>query len=73
MSVHFLKRFWIPIVLGLGVLGVIVYMSIKVSREDIATVASTNPNTREDPPCPHGSEQCPSGDCKLLGDLYGMC
>ena len=32
-----------------------------------------NPNSKIDQPCPPNSEKCPSGDCKLKGDLYGLC
>ncbi len=32
-----------------------------------------HPDTKTDRPCPPNSEKCPSGDCKLKGDLYGMC
>jgi hypothetical protein len=32
-----------------------------------------NPNTKTDHPCPPNSVKCPSGDCKLKGDLYGLC
>lgn len=31
------------------------------------------PNTRVDQPCPPNSVKCPSGDCKLKSDIYGMC
>lgn len=32
-----------------------------------------HPNSKIDHKCPPNSEKCPSGDCKLKGDLYGMC
>jgi hypothetical protein len=32
-----------------------------------------NPNTKVDQPCPPNSVKCPSGDCKLKSDIYGMC
>jgi hypothetical protein len=32
-----------------------------------------NPDTRVDQPCPPNSVKCPSGDCKLKTDIYGMC
>ena len=32
-----------------------------------------NPDTRVDQPCPPNSIKCPSGDCKLKTDIYGMC
>jgi hypothetical protein len=31
------------------------------------------PNTKTDHPCPPNSVKCPSGDCKLKDDLYGLC
>jgi len=31
------------------------------------------PNTKKDQPCPPNSVKCPSGDCKLFSDIYGMC
>jgi hypothetical protein len=32
-----------------------------------------NPNTKTDHPCPPNSVKCPSGDCRLKTDLYGLC
>jgi hypothetical protein len=32
-----------------------------------------NPNSKVDQPCPPNSEKCPSGDCKLKTDIYGLC
>jgi hypothetical protein len=32
-----------------------------------------NPDTKVDQPCPPNSVKCPSGDCKLKNDLYGLC
>ena len=32
-----------------------------------------NPSTKVDQPCPPNSVKCPSGDCKLKNDIYGMC
>ena len=32
-----------------------------------------NPSTKVDQPCPPNSIKCPSGDCKLKNDIYGMC
>ena len=32
-----------------------------------------NPSTKVDQPCPPNSVKCPSGDCKLKTDIYGMC
>ena len=32
-----------------------------------------NPNTKVDQSCPPNSVKCPSGDCKLKTDIYGMC
>ena len=32
-----------------------------------------HPNTKVDQPCPPNSVKCPSGDCKLKNDIYGMC
>jgi hypothetical protein len=32
-----------------------------------------NPSTKVDQPCPPNSVKCPSGDCKLTNDIYGMC
>jgi hypothetical protein len=31
------------------------------------------PDSRVDQPCPPNSEKCPSGDCKLKSDIYGLC
>lgn len=32
-----------------------------------------NPNSKIDQPCPPNSVKCPSGDCKLKDDIYGLC
>lgn len=32
-----------------------------------------NPDTRVDQPCPPGSVKCPSGDCRLKGDVHSPC
>jgi len=32
-----------------------------------------HPDSKVDQPCPPNSEKCPSGDCKLKGDIYGLC
>jgi len=32
-----------------------------------------NPSTKVDQPCPPNSVKCPSGDCKLTNDIYGIC
>uniref|UniRef100_A0A6C0EUF6 Uncharacterized protein n=1 Tax=viral metagenome TaxID=1070528 RepID=A0A6C0EUF6_9ZZZZ len=32
-----------------------------------------NPDSKVDQPCPPNSVKCPSGDCKLTNDIYGMC
>jgi len=32
-----------------------------------------NPSTKVAPECPPNSIKCPSGDCKLASDKYGIC
>ena len=32
-----------------------------------------NPSTKQDHPCPPNSVKCPSGDCRLEKDIYGLC
>jgi len=32
-----------------------------------------HPNSKVDQPCPPNSVKCPSGDCRLKNDIYGMC
>ncbi len=32
-----------------------------------------NPDSKTDQPCPPNSVKCPSGDCKLKDDIYGLC
>lgn len=32
-----------------------------------------NPSTKIDQPCPPGSVKCPSGDCKVKGDVHSPC
>jgi hypothetical protein len=32
-----------------------------------------HPDSKVDQPCPPNSEKCPSGDCKLKSDIYGLC
>lgn len=31
------------------------------------------PDSKVDQPCPPNSEKCPSGDCKIKSDIYGLC
>ena len=33
----------------------------------------SNPSTKVDHPCPPNSVKCPSGDCRLKSDIYGLC
>jgi hypothetical protein len=56
---------------GLLFVGVM-YFLFKVAIPRI-TEGFSNPNTRLDQPCPPNSVKCPSGDCKLKSDIYGMC
>lgn len=32
-----------------------------------------NPDSKVDQPCPPNSVKCPSGDCRLKSDIYGLC
>lgn len=32
-----------------------------------------NPSTKVDHPCPPNSVKCPSGDCRIKTDIYGLC
>ena len=32
-----------------------------------------HPDSKKDSPCPPNSVKCPSGDCKLFSDIYGLC
>ena len=32
-----------------------------------------HPDSKVDQPCPPNSVKCPSGDCKLFSDIYGIC
>ena len=32
-----------------------------------------HPDSKIDQPCPPNSVKCPSGDCKLFSDIYGIC
>lgn len=32
-----------------------------------------NPSTKVDQPCPPNSVKCPSGDCRIKTDIYGLC
>ena len=45
-----------------------VYKYIRPSLEGFE-----NPNSKIDQPCPPNSVKCPSGDCKLKDDKYGLC
>jgi hypothetical protein len=47
------------------------YIAYKVIRPILE--GFKNPDTRVDQPCPEGSVKCPSGDCRLKGDLYSPC
>jgi hypothetical protein len=32
-----------------------------------------NPDSKVDQPCPPNSVKCPSGDCRIFSDKYGLC
>ena len=32
-----------------------------------------NPSSKTDHPCPPNSIKCPSGDCRIKTDIYGLC
>lgn len=51
-----------------AVINYFVYMYVRPMLEGFE-----NPNTKVDQPCPPNSVKCPSGDCKLKDDIYGMC
>lgn len=53
------------------VFAVVNYLAYKVVRPILETFE--NPDTRVDHPCPPNSVKCPSGDCKLKSDIYGIC
>lgn len=44
------------------------FVNSKVSHVD-----TTNPSTKVDVPCPKNSVKCASGDCELIGQVYGRC
>ena len=50
------------------VMNYLVYMYVRPLLETF-----DNPDTKVDQPCPPNSVKCPSGDCKLKNDLYGLC
>ena len=45
-----------------------VYMYVRPMLEGFE-----NPSTKVDQPCPPNSVKCPSEDCKLANDIYGIC
>lgn len=47
-----------------------VYLYIRPMLEGFDTF---HPDSKVDHPCPPNSEKCPSGDCKLKDDIYGLC
>jgi hypothetical protein len=53
------------------VFAVVNFLVYKYVRPALETF--DNPNTKVDHPCPPNYVKCPSGDCKLKNDLYGLC
>jgi hypothetical protein len=51
-----------------AVVNYFVYLYIRPMLESFE-----NPSTKVDQPCPPNSVKCPSGDCKLTNDIYGIC
>lgn len=47
-----------------------VYLHVRPMLERFDTF---HPDSKVDHPCPPNSEKCPSGDCKLKSDIYGLC
>lgn len=47
------------------------YLVYKVVRPILENF--DNPSTKVDQPCPPNSVKCPSGDCRLKTDIYGLC
>jgi hypothetical protein len=47
-----------------------VYLYVRPTLEGFDTF---HPDSKVDHPCPPNSEKCPSGDCKLKTDIYGLC
>jgi len=47
-----------------------VYVYVRPILEGFDTF---HPDSKTDQPCPPNSEKCPSGDCKLKSDIYGLC
>jgi hypothetical protein len=48
----------------------VVYLYVRPMLEGFDTF---HPDSKVDQPCPPNSEKCPSGDCKLKSDIYGLC
>ena len=53
-----------------GLLYVFVNVVLPKLREGFDTF---HPDSKVDQPCPPNSIKCPSGDCKLKNDIYGLC
>jgi uncharacterized membrane protein YvlD (DUF360 family) len=53
------------------VFAVVNYFVYKVVRPVLE--GFENPSTKVDHPCPPNSIKCPSGDCRLKTDKYGLC
>jgi hypothetical protein len=49
------------------------YFAYKYVRPMMEGFDTFHPDTKVDHECPPNSIKCPSGDCKLKGDIYGMC
>ena len=49
------------------------YMNTEHFVNSIPHVNTTNPSTKGDVPCPKNAVKCPSGDCELIGQIYGRC
>ena len=52
-----------------AVINYFVYRYIRPMLEGFESM----PDTRQNPSCPPGYEQCPSGDCRLKTDFHTTC
>jgi len=52
-------------------IGVIVYVGPKTLSFEKGPVVKQS--TKGEVPCHNNSGKCPSGDCELVGQIYGRC
>lgn len=60
---------WDLTTIGIVILSIAIVYFVIVPRME----RFDNPSTKVDQPCPPNSVKCPSGDCRIKTDIYGLC